>query len=57
VQAVDKKKARLNCINHLLAQVPYKPVEREHISLPPRVHHEGYRRSPITPHLLVPEVY
>ena len=57
VQAVDKKKARLNCIHHLLGQVPYQPVEREPITLPPREHHEGYRRSPIPKHLLVPEVY
>ena len=31
VQAVDKKKARLNCIHHLLSQVPYKDVPHEPI--------------------------
>jgi polyphosphate kinase 2 (PPK2 family) len=57
VQAVDKKRARLNCINHLLQQVPYRPIARDPISLPQREHHQGYRRSPIPKHLLVPEVY
>ena len=41
VQAVDKKKARLNCIHHLLGQVPYQEVEREPIVLPERVFNAG----------------
>jgi polyphosphate kinase len=42
VQAVDKKKARLNCIHHLLSQVPYHEVDRQQIILPERVHNEDY---------------
>ena len=57
VQAVDKKKARLNCIHHLLQQMPYKEVEHAPIVLPPRVRHEDYIRHPVPADLLVPEVY
>jgi polyphosphate kinase len=57
VQAVDKKKARLNCIHHLLSQMPYNEVPRPEIVLPLRERHEGYRRSPIPAELLVPEIY
>jgi polyphosphate kinase 2 len=57
VEAVDKKKARLNCIHHLLAQVPYKEVVREPVSLPSRVHNPDYIRGPVPDELYVPEVY
>lgn len=57
VQATDKKKARLNCIHHLLGQVPHQVLTREPIQLPERIHHKNYRRSPIPKHLLVPEIY
>jgi hypothetical protein len=32
----DKKRARLNCIAHLLKLIPYKNVPRERIKLPKR---------------------
>jgi len=57
VQAVDKKKARLNCISHLLGQMPYHEVEHETISLPARVRHADYLRQPVPAHMMVPEVY
>jgi polyphosphate kinase 2 (PPK2 family) len=57
VQAVDKKKARLNCMHHLLRQMPYQEIGREPVALPAREHHEGYRRTTIPPELIVPEVY
>jgi len=57
VQAVDKKKARLNCMHHLLRQVPYQEVHREPITLPLRERHEGYRRTRIPQDLMVEEVY
>jgi polyphosphate kinase 2 len=57
VQAVDKKRARLNCIHHLLSLVPYHEIERESVILPPRERHAGYRRSPVPADLLVPEVF
>jgi polyphosphate kinase 2 len=57
VQAVDKKRARLNCIDHLLKQFPYKEVHKDPIVLPPRVHHEHYSRQAVPAEMLVPEVY
>lgn len=57
VQADDKKKARLNCIHHLLQQMPYEETERPTIVLPERVRHEDYVRQPVARNLVVPEVY
>jgi polyphosphate kinase 2 len=57
VQAVDKKRARLNCIHHLLQQFPYTEVERSSVVLPERERHEDYSRHPVPPDMLVPEIY
>jgi len=57
VQAVDKKKARLNCIDHLLSQVPYHEVEHPHIDLPGRVRNPDYIRHPVPADMIVPEKY
>jgi hypothetical protein len=38
-------------------QMPYQEVQREPVTLSPREHHEGYRRTVIPPELMVPEVY
>lgn len=57
VQAVDKKKARLNCIHHLLQQMPYEETEHPAIVLPERVRHEDYVRRPVPQEIVVPEVY
>jgi polyphosphate kinase 2 len=57
VQAVDKKKARLNCMHHLLRQMPYQEVYRDQVLLPVRERHEGYRRVQLPSELMVPEVY
>jgi polyphosphate kinase len=57
VPAVDKKKARLNCIHHLLQQMPYVEIERSAIVLPPRERHEDYVRQPVPQEIFVPQVY
>lgn len=57
VQAVDKKRARLNCIHHLLSQVPYREVEHPAVALPERVHNEDYIRQPVPDEMIVPELY
>ena len=57
VQAVDKKKARLNCISHLLEQIPYQEIKRPTIALPPRTHNPDYHRNPIPEKMYVPEAY
>jgi polyphosphate kinase 2 len=57
VEAVDKKRARLNCISHLLSQIPYGPVEHAPVVLPPRVRHPDYIRGPIPQEMFVPDRY
>jgi polyphosphate kinase len=57
VQGVDKKRARLNCIHHLLTQVPYHEIEHPHVMLPARVHHPDYIRQPVPQNMIVPDVY
>ena len=57
VPADDKKKARLNCIAHLLAQMPYAEVPREPVLLPPRERHEDYVRHPVPAQMIVPARY
>ena len=57
VQADNKKKARLNCIHHLLSQMPYAEVEHPAIELPERERREDYSRQPVAPELIVPEIY
>jgi polyphosphate kinase 2 len=57
VQAVDKKRARLNCIDHLLKQFHYQETPKPPIVLPQREHHEHYSRQTVPPEMLVPEVY
>ncbi len=57
VQAVDKKKARLNCIAHLLSQLPYQEVSHPPVVLPDRVRNPEYLRQPVPASMYVPEVY
>jgi polyphosphate kinase len=57
VHAVDKKRARLNCIDHLLRQFPYDEIQKTPIVLPARERHEHYSRQAVPPEMLVPEVY
>ncbi|MGB4058831.1 MAG: polyphosphate kinase 2 [Burkholderiaceae bacterium] len=57
VQANDKKKARLNCIAHLLDLIPHQEVERPGITLPERERHEDYVRQDVPTDLRVPERY
>jgi polyphosphate kinase 2 len=57
VEAVDKKRARLNCIAHLLDQIPYGDVEKPPVVLPDRVRHADYERHPVPPELHVPDRY
>jgi len=53
----DKKQARLNCIQHLLQQVPYAEVPHDPIHLPDRVFKPDYERKVLPDELYVPEVY
>jgi polyphosphate kinase 2 len=57
VHAVDKKRARLNFIDHLLKQFPYHEVLKPEVVLPDRIHHEHYSRQAVPADMLVPEIY
>ena len=57
VEGNDKKRARLNCMHHLLQQVPYADVPQETVALPERVFNSEYERSVLPDDLYVPEVY
>ena len=56
VDANDKKKARLNCISHLLSRVPYKEIPKAEIVLSPRQHDDSYVRPPIDSQRWVPDI-
>jgi polyphosphate kinase 2 len=57
VNADDKRRARLNCISHLLSQIPYDDVTQPPLELPPREPDTGYERPPISDQAFVPERY
>ncbi|MFO7747617.1 MAG: polyphosphate kinase 2, partial [Orrella sp.] len=57
IEGNDKKRARLNCISHLLEQIPYQEVEHPEIVLPERVHNPDYHRTPVPPEIIVPDRY
>ena len=57
VPADDKKKARLNCIDHLLNQVAYTEVPHAEVQLPERERHEDYERHPVPASMHVPARY
>jgi polyphosphate kinase 2 len=57
VEGNDKKRARLNCIHHLLRQIPYQDVPHQPISLPNRVFNPDYERKVLPRELYVPQVF
>jgi polyphosphate kinase 2 len=57
VEGNDKRRARLNCIDHLLSQFPYEPVPHEEIHLPDRVFNPDYERAVLPPELYVAGKY
>jgi polyphosphate kinase 2 len=57
VDAVDKKRARLNCIHHLLSQVPYGEIQRPPVLLPTREHGADFAPRAISAAMRVPEVF
>ena len=57
VEADVKKRARLNCIHHLLGLIPYKDLTPEPITLPDRAEDTGYIRPPKLDQTIVPEAY
>ena len=57
VRADNKKRARLNCISHFLALIPYKDLTPEPMDLPERVQTKGYIRPPMSDQTFVPELF
>ena len=57
VEGNDKKRARLNCIDHFLSRFPYEEVPHEEIHLPERVFNPDYERAVLPPELYVPSKY
>ena len=56
VRSDVKKHARLNCITHLLNQIPYDDLTPEPIVLEPRPQQESYVRPPMEDQNFVPEI-
>jgi polyphosphate kinase len=57
VEAIDKKAARLNCIQHLLGQIPYTEIQHEPVELPERVRNPEYNRNPVPADMYVPKYF
>ena len=57
VNANDKRRARLNCISHLLSLIPYDDLTPPPITLPPRQPEGQYVRPPLGDQTFVPEIY
>jgi hypothetical protein len=55
IEADDKKRARLNCISHLLSMIPYEDTTPDQIVLSPRQVDKGYKRPPLRKQHFVPE--
>ncbi len=56
VNADVKKRARLNCISHLLSMIPYEDLTPEPIELPPRQEEVGYVRPLLSDQTFVPDI-
>ena len=57
IQADNKKRARLNCISHLLESIPYEDLTPQKIELPPRKIQTDYQRPPIEKQNIVQQGY
>ena len=57
VAADDKKRARLNCMSHILSKIPYEDMTPPPIELPPRASDQDYVRPPFNEQFFVPQVY
>ena len=57
VKANDKRRARLNFMDHFLKQIPYAEIPHEPVQLPERVFDPSYERKKLPTDLYVPDVY
>jgi hypothetical protein len=56
IDSNEKRRARLNCIAHLLSTIPYKEIARKKVTLPKRQTANGYE-EPDYPYRFVPQRY
>ncbi|HEV2174084.1 MAG TPA: hypothetical protein VGR71_10970 [Nitrospira sp.] len=56
VPADDKRRARLNCIAHLLSLIPYEQIPRNNVKLPKRQKPKGYK-EPARRYNYIPNIY
>ena len=56
VESDIKKKARINCISHLLSKIPYDDIEHDSVELPERLPSKTYERPDRSNFNYVPEV-
>lgn len=57
VEGNDKKRERLNCIEHILSKIPYYEIPSEKVTLPERKHDPKYERQVLPDELYVPKIY
>ena len=57
VEGDDKKRERLNCIEHIISMVPYKEIQHEPVNLPERIFNPDYERRVLPDKLYVPKIY
>ena len=57
IEADDKRRARLNCLQHVLSKVPYQDMTPPPIKLPKRPKQGTYQRPPINEQFFVPNHY
>ena len=57
VEGNDKKRERLNCMEHILSQIPYREIPHEIVTLPERVFNPDYERRTLPDNLYVPKIY
>ena len=57
VEGNDKKRERLNCMEHILSKIPYREIPHEKVSLPERVFDPDYERRTLADELYIPKIY
>ena len=57
VEGNDKKRERLNCMEHILSKIPYRDIPHEKVTLPDRVFDPDYERRTLPDELYVPKIY
>ena len=57
VEGNDKKRERLNCMEHILSRIPYREIPHEKVVLPERVFNPDYERRTLPDELYVPKIY